>query len=56
MYVNHTLRGQIMKARLVQYTLLMGFSVVMACSVGSFAAEQISHISDVFAKAMQVEH
>ncbi|WP_434715851.1 hypothetical protein [Paraburkholderia sp. A3RO-2L] len=45
-----------MKARLVEYALLMVFSVVMACIVGSSAAEQFGQISNVLTKAMQLQN
>jgi hypothetical protein len=44
-----------MNAYLVEKCLMMGFAVVVACTVGFYAADQIHHISDVLAKVTQVQ-
>jgi hypothetical protein len=43
-----------MNAYLLEKCLMMGFAVVVACTVGSYAADTIHHVSDVLAKVTQV--
>jgi esterase/lipase superfamily enzyme len=44
-----------MNAYLLEKCLMMGFAVVVACTVGSYAADTIHHFSDVLTKVTQVQ-
>jgi hypothetical protein len=44
-----------MNAYLLEKCLMMRFAVGVACTVGSYAADEIHRISDVLAKVTQVQ-
>jgi esterase/lipase superfamily enzyme len=44
-----------MNAYLLEKCLMMGFAVVVACSVGSYATNSIHNFTDVLAKVTQVQ-